>query len=63
MVFAIIFALFHFFGFEAGIGFVIVGYVIILIGAGVYLHAFVKGLHYAKSDEYKKDLMANQPWE
>ena len=63
LVFVIIFLLYHYSGYGPKKGFVTVGYVIIFIGVGIYLHAFIRGMQYTKSEEHKKDLIANQPWE
>ena len=63
LFFVILFLLYQYFTFETEKVLLIVGYVIVFIGAGIYVHAFAEGLRYARSEEYKKDLMASQPWE
>jgi len=41
----------------------IVGYVIGLLGIALYMRAFIAGLKYTQSEQYKKDLTPKQPWD
>lgn len=39
------------------------GHLLAVIGIYIYLKAFFSGLNYLKSEQYKKDITAQQPWE